>query len=69
MGATITKALEAEELLAAKLSEYAGEWVAIRDHEVAEHAPTLRELLDSVEGTEVDRIFEVSDEASTGCFF
>lgn len=66
---TITKALRAEELLAARLSDYVGEWVAIRDHEVVEHSESLRGLLAAIKDQPVERILEVTEEAGVSCFF
>lgn len=66
---TITKTLRAEELLAGRLGDYVGEWVAIRDHEVVEHSDSLRGLLATIEGQTVDRILEVTEEAGVSCFF
>jgi hypothetical protein len=68
----ITKALKAEEQLAANLNEYVGEWVAIRDHNVVCHADTLRGLLVASETQDVDsydRILEVSTHSGISCFF
>jgi hypothetical protein len=72
MSATISKALMAEEQLAANLTEYIGEWVAVHAHEVVCHAETLRGLLDAIETKDIghiDRIFEVSDDPAVSCFF
>jgi hypothetical protein len=59
----IQRALAAEEELAGALGEFKGQWVAIRDHRVAEHAPTLNALLERVEPDmdAIERIFEVGD--------
>jgi hypothetical protein len=69
MTTTIAKALQAEELLAARLADYVGEWVAIRDHEVVEHSESLRGLLVAIEGQTVERILEVTEETGISCFF
>jgi hypothetical protein len=68
----ITKAIKAEERLAANLSDYVGEWVAVRDHDVVCHADTLRGLLEASETKDVghiDRILEVSRDPGISCFF
>lgn len=59
----IQRTLAAENELAGALREFSGEWVAIRDHRVADHAPTLGALLDRVEPDlgSIERIFEVGD--------
>jgi hypothetical protein len=61
--AEIEKALAAEEVLASKLVEYAGQWVAVRDHRVISHASTLNALLERVEPemASLERIFEVGE--------
>jgi hypothetical protein len=66
---TITKALEAEELLAARLNDYVGEWVAIRDHEVVENAKTLRGLLAAIEDQPIERVLEVTEDPGDSCFY
>jgi len=68
MTVAIVAAVEAEQELATKLEAFAGEWVAVRDHEVVCNAATLRDLLGSIDPGEVDRIFEVSEDTGS-CFF
>lgn len=60
--------VKAEQQLAGTLGEYAGQWVAVRDHSVTDHSDTLRGLLDRIDTTSVDRIFEVPQQGA-GCFF
>jgi hypothetical protein len=67
--AELDKALEAEEVLAQELSEYAGEWVAIQDRSVVASAPSLEDLLSSVDLEDLDRILEVSKEPVAGCLY
>ncbi len=66
---TITKALEAEELLTATLNDYVGEWVAIRDHEVVEHSKTLRGLLAATKDQPIERVLEVTEDPGDSCFY
>jgi hypothetical protein len=61
--------LRAEEVLAKELAEYAGRWVAVRDHSVVASADSMGELLDRVNPEGLDRILEVSEEPTAGCFF
>lgn len=61
--------LRAEEVLAKELAEYAGLWVAVRDHSVVASADSMGELLDRVNPEGLDRILEVSKEPTAGCFF
>jgi hypothetical protein len=60
--------VQAEKRLAGTLDEYAGQWVAVRDHAVAGHADSLRGLLDRIDPKSVDRIFEVPERGAE-CFF
>lgn len=57
----IQQAITAEETLGETLSDYAGQWVAVRDHRVVSHAATLNALLERVEPelSSLERIFEV----------
>lgn len=59
--AEIERALAAEEALGDSLSQYTGQWVAVRDHQVVSHADTLNALLErvDVELPTLERIFEV----------
>ncbi len=69
MTATITKALKAEEQLAARLNDYVGEWVAIRDHKVVENSKTLRGLLAATKDQPIDRVLEVTADPGDSCFY
>jgi hypothetical protein len=60
--------IEAEEALRARLGEYAGRWVAVRDHEVVADAASAAGLLEKVGGEDVDGIFEVPAKGAV-CFF
>lgn len=64
----VQEALEAEKRLADSLEPFAGQWIAIRDYTVVDHSDTLRGLLDRIDTTSVDRIFEVA-ETGGDCFF
>lgn len=59
----IKRALAAENELADTLREFTGQWVAVRDHRVVDHADTLNALLERVEPNldAIERIFEVGD--------
>jgi hypothetical protein len=64
MSATkIQRALAAEEKLAGALDEFTGQWVAVSEHRVVDHADTLAALLERVEPNlaSIERIFEVAD--------
>jgi Family of unknown function (DUF5678) len=69
---TVAEQVQAEETLGRALVQYAGSWVAIRDHEVVCHAETLRGLLAAIETQDIghiDRILEVSEDPAVSCFF
>lgn len=66
---TVAEQIAAEHSLGTRLEQYAGEWVAIRDHEVIASATTLGELLEQVgEDTEVE-ILQVARNPHAACFF
>lgn len=61
--------LEAERSLGETFPDYAGQWVAVRDHAVIEHAPSLNGLLARVDPDRVDRIQHVANEKIKFCIF
>jgi hypothetical protein len=61
--------VQAEKRLAGTLNEFAGQWVAVRDHSVADHSDTLRGLLDRIDTKSVDRIFEVPERGAERFFY
>lgn len=63
------EAIEAENALSEALQDFSGEWVAVRDHKVVEHARTLNALLTLVEPDldAIDRILEVGEPGGV-CF-
>jgi hypothetical protein len=69
---TVAEQVRAEETLGRSLVQYAGRWVAIRDHRVVCDAETLRALLGAIETQDIgdiDRILEVSEHPAVSCFF
>lgn len=64
----LMRQVQAETELARHLDEFAGEWVAVREHEVVAHAPTLSALLEQIDPEEVEGVFQVAEQA-TACFF
>lgn len=66
---TVAETIRAEEQLASKLETYAGEWVAVRDQAVVAHADELEQLLERIEGTEVEAVFQVAEDPHSACFF
>lgn len=67
--AELTRALQAEEVLAQELPEYAGRWVAIKDRRIVDFADTLEELTDRVDPGGLDRIIEVPRETVASCLY
>jgi hypothetical protein len=61
--------LKAEKSLGESFSAYAGEWIAVRNHAVIEHAPSLNGLLNRVNPDRVDRIQHVANEKIKFCIF
>jgi hypothetical protein len=60
---TLRRQVSAERELSEQLRQHAGEWVAVRNHEIVAHARTLEELMGKVRGTEGEEeveVFEVS---------
>jgi hypothetical protein len=70
---TIAEQISAEEALANTLTQYAGQWVAVCNHEVIEAALTLEELESLLEQSEEDtsevEVFEVAEDPHAACFF
>jgi hypothetical protein len=70
MAEVLRQQISAERELSKRLLQYAGEWVAVRNHEVVAHAATLEKLMESVIGEEETvEVFEVSTEPPAVCFF
>jgi hypothetical protein len=72
MADALRQQIAAERELSTHLREHAGEWVAVRNHKVVAHAPTLEELMERVRGTEGEEtveVFEVSTEPESVYFF
>ncbi len=65
----LEREITAEEKLAAELENFAGKWVAVRDHAVIDSADTLSDLIERIEGQEVERVFEVPAQSGLSCFF
>jgi hypothetical protein len=65
----VRRQVDAEQRLSERLPEHAGEWVAVRDHEVVAHAATLHELMAEVDDADVEAVFKVVKEQGTACFF
>lgn len=67
----LEREIAAEEALAEELKKYAGEWVAVRQHDVIVHAASLDQLLEQIseeEASSADAIFQVL-EAGAACYF
>jgi uncharacterized protein DUF5678 len=60
----LMNAVEAEKRLSTVLEQHAGEWVAVKDHEVVADASTLDELLTLVDVEDVDAVFQVAEHAT-----
>lgn len=61
--------VRAERELAGRLSDYKGQWVAVRGHQVVANAPTLDDLMERVDVDDVDAVFEVAEVDSAAWYF
>jgi hypothetical protein len=59
----------AERQLNEALKDYAGQWVAVRKHEVVSHADSLDELMAQIEPDEVESVFRVAEDQQAVCFY
>ena len=62
---TVAEQIAAETELNDRLAEYAGRWVALRDHKIVAVADTLKDLQDS---TEIE-VVQVADDPHVACFY
>lgn len=67
---TVAAQISAEEQLAQTLEQFAGRWVAVRDHAVVANSATLEGLLEQIEeaGEELE-VFQVAEDPHAACFF
>jgi hypothetical protein len=66
---TVAEQISAEEALANKLEQYAGDWVAVRDHEIVASDTSLEGLLEQVERiSEEVEVFQAAADSSA-CFY
>lgn len=67
---SVAEYVRAEEAFGLELMKYAGEWVAVADRTVIEHADTLDELLERIEGQEQRvEVFRVPKHPDAVCVF
>jgi hypothetical protein len=68
---TAAEAVQAERKLSDSLEAFAGEWIAVVDHEVVANDKQLERLLDKVEQDtlEVATVFQVPQDHGAACFF
>lgn len=69
LSAVLMEQLRAERELASRLADFKGQWVAVRDHQVAASAPTLDDLLAKIDVEDVDAVFEVAEVEGAAWFF
>jgi hypothetical protein len=55
--------------LSDNLKKYPGEWVAIRNQSVVDHAPKLEDLRERTAGQHIDRFFRVPPRRRGGGIF
>jgi hypothetical protein len=66
---TVAEQIVAETELNDRLAEYAGRWVAVRDHEIVAVADTLKELLDQIQDSSQVEVLQVADDPHVACFY
>jgi hypothetical protein len=72
MAEALRQQVAAERELSDRLGQHAGQWVAVRNHKIVAHAPTLDELTEKIRGTEDEEaaeVFEVSKDSAAVYFF
>jgi hypothetical protein len=66
---TVAQQLEAETELNDRLAEYAGRWVALRDHKIVADAATLKDLHGQIKDSSEIEIVQVADDPHVACFY
>jgi hypothetical protein len=66
--ADLMAAVQAEKRLSDDLANYVDQWVAVRDHAVVAHAPTLSELLAKIDADKVESVFQVVEQGTASFF-
>jgi hypothetical protein len=72
MAEVLRRQISAERELSEQLLQYAGEWVAVRNHEIVVHAATLEQLMEIVSGANEEEsveVFEVATDPTAVSFF
>ena len=72
MAEVLRQQVAAERELSQRLRDHAGEWVAVRNHEIIASAATLEELMETMRGRDEEEeveVFEVSAEPDAVYFF
>lgn len=67
--AELSREVRAEQALNRALEKHAGQWVAVRSHEIVGHADNLKGLLEQIDTKEVEAVFQVPEDKSIACFF
>jgi hypothetical protein len=61
-------AVRAERELSQGLADFVGQWVAVREHQVVAHAETLAALLEQIDTSQVEGIFQVAEQGTASFF-
>ena len=66
---TVAEQIAAETELNDRLAEYAGRWVALRDHKIAAVADTLKDLHAQIQDSTEIEVVQVADDPDVACFY
>lgn len=66
----LARHVDTDDHVGVELMDYAGEWVAVRDHAVFQHAATLDQLFELIQGYEREvEVLRVPEQPGAACFF
>jgi hypothetical protein len=68
---TVGEQVEAERHLSESLEQYAGQWIAVVDHDVQGSADSLNDLLEQIpkETLAHATVFQVPEDGGAACYF
>ena len=66
---TVAEQIAAETELNDRLADYAGRWVALRDHTIVADASTLKDLHALIQDSAEIEVIQVADDPHVACFY
>ena len=66
---TVAEQIAAETELNDRLAEYAGQWVALRDHKIVAVADSLKDLHAQIQDSSEIEVVQVADDPHVACFY